>query len=78
MKLLRKEEEGYYITPMQNMNGNQGPPSIPGEIQAVLDQFQPLFQAPIGLPPQRDCDHAISLKEGASIPNIRPYKYPHY
>lgn len=23
-------------------------------------------------------DHAITLKEGTGIPNIRPYRYPHY
>ena len=30
------------------------------------------------LPPKRDQDYAIVLKEGAKVPNIHPYKYPHY
>ncbi|XP_072081020.1 uncharacterized protein [Arachis hypogaea] len=31
-----------------------------------------------GLPPHRCHDHAIPLIEGASVPNIRPYRYPHH
>ncbi|MCH79982.1 hypothetical protein A2U01_0000744 [Trifolium medium] len=31
-----------------------------------------------GLPPYREHDHAIPLKADAAIPNIRPYRYPHY
>jgi hypothetical protein len=26
------------------------------------------------LPPQRECDHSIPLKEGSKPPNIRPYR----
>jgi len=37
-----------------------------------------VFQAPSGLPLPRSHDHAIMLKEKADIPNIRPYRYPHY
>ena len=31
---------------------------------------------PNELPPQRDCDHAIPLIEGAYLINVRPYWYP--
>lgn len=34
-----------------------------------------LFQKPKGLTLKRDRDHAITLKEGASIPNTHPYPY---
>ena len=37
-----------------------------------------MFQALSGLLPQRGFDHAITLKEGANIPNLQPYQYPHY
>jgi hypothetical protein len=29
------------------------------------------------LPPHRESDHHIPLKEGAKPPNVRPYKVPH-
>lgn len=44
------------------------------EIEGVLEEYQDVFQEPEGLPPLRECDHAITLKEGAPIPNIRPYR----
>jgi len=31
-----------------------------------------------GLPPNRTHDHASQLKERINIPNILPYRYPHY
>ncbi|KOM24622.1 hypothetical protein LR48_Vigan2364s000100 [Vigna angularis] len=34
-----------------------------------------VFHDPVGLPPNRLYDHAIHLQEGASIPNLRSYKY---
>ncbi|XP_057444004.1 uncharacterized protein LOC130736175 [Lotus japonicus] len=50
----------------------------PAELQSVLNQFPVLFESPTVLPPRRRHDHAIHLQEGASIPNIRSYRYPHY
>jgi hypothetical protein len=46
-------------------------------IQKILHQFEDVFQIPKGLPPKRDCDHRIVLKEGSNPPNIRPYRIPH-
>ena len=51
---------------------------IPTEVQQVLDSFSTIFQPLQGLPPNRTHDHAIPLKEGVNIPNIRSYHYPHY
>jgi hypothetical protein len=47
------------------------------EVLPILEEFQDLFQVPTGLPPKRECDHRIVLKEGATPPNIRPYRMPH-
>ena len=52
--------------------------TIPPELKHVLHDFTSIFEPLEGLPPQRRQDHAIHLKEGAQIPNIRPYRYPHY
>ena len=50
---------------------------LPALIVEVLDTFKDVFELPKGLPPKRSCDHRIILKEGASPPNIRPYRMPH-
>lgn len=47
-------------------------------MEAVLTEFSPLLEKPHDLPPNRSHDHAIHLHDGAAIPNIRPYRYPHY
>jgi hypothetical protein len=43
----------------------------------ILIEFSDVFTDPDGLPPARSCDHKIPLKEGATPPNIRPYRMPH-
>ncbi|WVZ11917.1 hypothetical protein V8G54_016447 [Vigna mungo] len=43
----------------------------------MLLEFKDVFQEPRGLPPKRDHDHAILLREGGKIPNTRPYRYPY-
>jgi hypothetical protein len=45
-------------------------------VQAVLSQFIEVFDDPIGLPPTRQCDHAIPLLPGANPFAVRPYRYP--
>jgi hypothetical protein len=46
-------------------------------IQTLLNAFKDIFETPSGLPPPRDVDHQIPLKEGAKPPNIRPYRMSH-
>lgn len=48
------------------------------ELKDVLYDFSTIFEPPEGIPPHRRQDHAIHLKEGVQILNIRPYIYPHY
>lgn len=44
-------------------------------MQSLLDQFPHLFAEPTGLPPQRDCDHALPLMPRAQPVSIRQYRY---
>lgn len=50
--------------------------SVPPQIQSLLNQYAVLFEDPTGLPPSRDCDHAIPLVLGAQPFTVRPYRYP--
>ncbi|XP_042964611.1 uncharacterized protein LOC122298826 [Carya illinoinensis] len=51
---------------------------VEGPVSAVLEEFADVFEEPVGLPPRREFDHPINLKEGASPVSVRPYRYPHY
>jgi hypothetical protein len=48
---------------------------IPPEIQAVLDQYQDVFDDPKTLPPERLLDHSIPLLPNATPVNSKPYRY---
>ncbi|XP_035551117.1 uncharacterized protein LOC118349692 [Juglans regia] len=47
-------------------------------VEEVVNQFQSVFEEPVGLPPPRAFDHRIILKEGTPPISVRPYRYPHY
>ncbi|KAJ9540003.1 hypothetical protein OSB04_026509 [Centaurea solstitialis] len=51
---------------------------VPTTVQAVIGEFEQIFNMPRELPPQRGKEHAINLKEGTEAVNVRPYRYPHY
>lgn len=48
-------------------------PSIPPAMSILLQSFDRVFQNPTSLPPNRDIEHMIVLKEGADPINVRPY-----
>ena len=64
LKALKAEGEGSLVTPIA--------------ADSDMDAFDDIFQVPAGLPLRREQDYAITLREGAEIPHIRPYRYPHY
>lgn len=45
------------------------------EIQAVLMEFDDIFQEPTELPPRHACDHTIPLIPEAQPVNMRPYRH---
>ena len=51
---------------------------IPPSMQGVLHEFSDVFMEPSNLPPSRQIDHNIPLKEGTESVNVRPYRYAHY
>lgn len=44
--------------------------------ERFIQEFHTVFSMPEGLPPHRAREHCIVLREGASLPNTRPYGYP--
>lgn len=79
MKALQNEGEGFMLAyddtgELEEKKGNEICPLL----KEVLEEFEEIFKEPTQLPPQRECDHAITWKEGSKIPNIRPYRYPYY
>lgn len=43
----------------------------------ILQCYQPIFQFPKGLPPERPYDHHITLLPNTHKINVKPYCYPH-
>ncbi|KAL6332953.1 hypothetical protein AAG906_019964 [Vitis piasezkii] len=48
----------------------------PHELIVLIDKFEDIYQEPKQLPPEREIDHHINLKEGTEPINVRPYKFP--
>jgi Reverse transcriptase (RNA-dependent DNA polymerase)/Retroviral aspartyl protease/Retrotransposon gag protein len=48
------------------------------EFQDTVDQFRDVFEEPKGLPPQRPCDHQITLLPNTAPVNLRPYRYNYF
>ncbi|KAH9724161.1 hypothetical protein KPL70_007389 [Citrus sinensis] len=51
---------------------------IQPDIQQLLSEFEDVFQEPSNLPPLREIDHHIPLKEGTQPINVRPYRYAYF
>jgi hypothetical protein len=45
-------------------------------LQAVLREFETVFNEPTGMPPPRSRDHRITLVPGAAPVAVWPYRYP--
>lgn len=52
-----------------------GVDEIPPELQALIQEYEELFEEPKGLPPHHSFDHSIPLLPGAQPVNVRPYRY---
>ena len=47
-------------------------------MQVLLETFANIFEEPQQLPPDREIDHSISLKEGIEPINVCPYRYAYF
>lgn len=51
---------------------------ISPNMQQTLKDYADVFKEPTTLPPLRDIDHHIPLKEGTQPINVRPYRYAYF
>lgn len=80
MEKLCEKEDVVYLLELQALfenesKANEKKPSL--AICSLLKKFAGVFQMPRGLPPARTREHAITLQEGTSPINVRPYRYSH-
>lgn len=76
LQALNKTDSILYIVQI-NVVQNPEPifPTLPEDLQQVIQQFADVFAPPSELPPSRVGDHKIPLIEGAQPFCLRPYRY---
>lgn len=67
-----QEEYAYPVVELLAVSETEEQQVVP-EIQVVIDQFPEVFAIPIGLPPNRECNHHIPLIPRARPFSLRPY-----
>lgn len=78
IKAINEEGRGFLLEYQNLQAESEANTNLPDWLNSILGEYHEVFQEPTELPPPRRHDHAIILKEGANIPNLRPYRYPHY
>lgn len=48
------------------------------DISQLISNYYVIFSEPQGLPPVREFDHRIPLKDESKPINVHPYRYAHY
>jgi hypothetical protein len=53
-------------------------PNMQTNMKEIINNFEDIFYEPTQLPPSREVDHSIPLKEGTEPINARPYSYAYF
>ena len=80
MEKLCGKEDVVYLLELQTLfeSATTEKEKKPGQmVTTLLKKFAGVFQMPNNLPPKRSREHAITLQEGSSPINVRPYRYSH-
>jgi hypothetical protein len=64
------------INNVEHVQSSSEPSHIPSSVEALLQKYANIFSESLTLPPHRECDHSIPLKEGSKPSNTRPYNVP--
>ncbi|KAA0047826.1 peroxidase 64 [Cucumis melo var. makuwa] len=73
---VRLEDTNNEVSAKREVNSVEGRLE-PRKITKVLLKYDDVFEWPEELPPIREIDHHIHLKEGEGPVNVRPYRYAH-
>lgn len=68
--------QGEHVQPDKWLHAIQPQVSVNATLDYFLTDFSNLFQELKSLPPQRSCNHRITLLYGADSVAVRPYRYP--
>ena len=60
------------------LEGQQNNEELSSDMQAMLEEYSDVFVASTSLPPAREIDHKIPLKDGTEAINVRPYRYAYF
>ncbi|KAI0530593.1 hypothetical protein KFK09_000138 [Dendrobium nobile] len=79
IKTIQEEGEGYLVElhSLEGVSMEEGR-DMPLSVQPLIQELEEVFQPPLGMPPPRDQEHAIILREGVSPVSVRPYSYPQF
>lgn len=77
-KELRMGQACFSLQILKDASENDNVLSIPQDMRCLLQRYDGVFQPPTELPPKREIEHRIVLKEGSDPVNVRPYRYAHF
>ncbi|KAD2394077.1 hypothetical protein E3N88_41054 [Mikania micrantha] len=73
LQLMGNTREGLHNSKVVTKDGGTSEQKL---WQELISEFAAVFDLPKGLPPKREFDHHIRLKEGTEPISQRPYRYP--
>nr|GEV18270.1 Ty3/gypsy retrotransposon protein [Tanacetum cinerariifolium] len=79
VRSLQKEKKGFLVE-MKQLDDTQAEATTietSFDIAGLLAEYEYVFNLPSSLPPSRDHEHSIMLKDGTTPISVRPYCYPH-
>lgn len=74
----KERREGRTLFAICSTEETAAPLLLPAEMKALVEDFHGIFRTPDHLPPPRDIEHHINLKEGKNPINVRPYIYAYF
>lgn len=77
-EISKEARRGSTIFAISLAQPTESSPSLPAPMKTIVTEFADLFNAPTQLPPSREIEHRIPLKEGTDPVNVRPYRYAYY
>lgn len=78
MERMRKKGAQCYAVRVESIKDVSKGEEWPADVAKILQEYRVVLEEPQGLPPKRDFDHYILLKEESQPVNVHPYHYAHF